>query len=169
MSDTQNTNNPDENIGEIPQSPLMIHRQYLKDLSFENPNAPEVLVRAETPPEMDMNLMLDVAKLEHDKIDHFYEVTIHLTANAKRNDKTLFIIEILYGTTVSIQELPENKHHPLLFIEVPQLMFPQVRQIVLNLTQNGSFTPLNLSPVDFRRMYLARFAKKAGEAETDKE
>lgn len=155
---------PEENIGNVSQTPVIIHKQYLKDLSFENPNAPLILKKADNRPEMDMNIMIDVQKIEDEELEHLYEVTLNITASAKRKDQTMFIAEILYGAAVSISGLDEKKHHPLLFIEVPYMLFPFVRQILANATQAGGFMPLQLSPVDFRSMYLKRFASKEKEA-----
>ena len=159
----------DENIGDVPQAPLIIHKQYLKDMSFESPNSPEMLKPATNRPEMDMNIMLDIQKLKHPKHEYFYEVTLTLTTSAKREGKTLFLAEIIYGATASIQGLEEKQHHPILFIEVPQLMFPFARQIMAHATQSGGFTALHLSPVDFRAMYLKRFAEQRAQNKEQKE
>jgi preprotein translocase subunit SecB len=150
----------EENIGDVPQAPLLIHKQYLKDMSFESPNSPAILVPGEHRPAMDMNILLDIQKLEHPEHEHFYEVVLTLTTSAKREDKTMFLAEVIYGATASIHGLEDKQHHPLLFIEVPQLMFPFARQILASATQSGGFTPLQLAPVDFRSMYLRRFAQQ---------
>ncbi len=161
----------EEDIGNVSQTPVIIHKQYLKDLSFENPNAPLILKKIDKRPEMDMNIMIDVQKIEDEEIGHLYEVTLNITASAKRGDETMFITEVLYGAAVSITGLDENKHHPLLFIEVPYMLFPFIRQIIANATQSGGYMPLQLAPVDFRSMYLSRFAPEEGvqkKAEEDK-
>ncbi|HPD83833.1 MAG: protein-export chaperone SecB [Alphaproteobacteria bacterium] len=150
----------DENIGTVPQAPLLIHKQYLKDMSFENPNAPDILQRVPDRPLMDMNVMLDVQKLEHETHEHYYEVTLTLNATAKREDKTMFLAEIVYGAAVSVHGLENKRHHPLLFIEVPRQIFPFARQILGNITQSGGYMPLLVSPVDFQAMYLQRFAQE---------
>jgi preprotein translocase subunit SecB len=157
----------EENIGDIPPAPLIIHKQYLKDMSFESPNSPGILVSVDQRPEMDMNILLDIQKIDNPEHDYFYEVILTLTTSAKREDKTLFLAEVIYGATASIQGLEEKQHHPLLFIEVPQLMFPFARQILANATQSGGFTPLQLSPVDFRSIYLRRFAQKQDQSQTE--
>lgn len=164
MSDDQNTENVPEDIkddvGNVPASPLVIHRQYLKDLSFESPNSPQLLVRTNQPPEVEMDIMLDVQRLADPDHDHFYEVVLQVTGTAKRNDDTLFIAEVIYAATASIQGIDEKNHHPILFIEVPQIIFPFTRQIMSHITLSGGFAPINLQPVDFRNMYLQRFAQK---------
>jgi preprotein translocase subunit SecB len=144
----------------VPNSPVMIRRQYLKDLSFENPNSPEILKRGNERPEMDMNILMDVRKLEDEESEHFYEVTLTLQANAVREGQAMFVAEVTYGAAVSIDGLDEKRHHPLLLTEVPQILFPFARLALANATQAGGFMPLQLQPVDFRTMYLQRFADK---------
>ena len=148
-----------ENAGVVPNSPVMIHKQYLKDLSFENPNAPEILRDVSGRPEMEMDISIDVNKMEDDEYDHFYEVVLNITASGRRQDKTMFIVEVSYGGALSIEGIDESKHHPLLFVEVPQLLFPFVRHILANATLSGGFMPLQITPVNFRAMYLQRFGK----------
>ncbi|MCI5059489.1 MAG: protein-export chaperone SecB [Alphaproteobacteria bacterium] len=160
----------DENIGQMPQTPLLIHAQYLKDLSFENPNAPGILQKGDNPPKMEMDIGLNVKRLEHDKHEHFYEVVLSVNAGAKRplpdgEEKTMFLAECVYGAAVSITGLEEKRHHPLLFTEVPHMIFPFVRQIMAGATQAGGYIPLQLNPVDFRAMYIERFANKGNGAE----
>lgn len=156
--------NPDiqtqaQDIGIVPQTPLVIHAQYLKDLSFENPNAPEILKKANKPPEVDINMSVNVIRLEDEKEEYFYEVVLNVNATAMRDGKTMFLAEIKYGATVSIHGLDEKKHHGLLFVEVPKIIFPFVRLILSNATQSGAFIPLQMGMVDFKAMYLKRFGK----------
>jgi len=160
MAKTPKNIEKDEDIGTAPQAPLVIHKQYLKDLSFENPNAPGILQRSQEAPEMEMNILLDVQKLDHAEHEHFYEVTLTLNATAKREGQTMFLAEVIYCAAASVQGLEPQQHHPLLFIEVPNLIFPFARQIMANATQAGGFMPLQLTPVDFRNMYLQRFAQE---------
>lgn len=164
MSDINQENQ--DNIGEVPTSPVIIHRQYLKDLSFENPNSPQILQRGNERPEMDMNILLDVKKLDHEEHDNYYEVILTLQANAVREGQAMFVAEVVYAATVSINGLEEKKHHPLLLVEVPHMIFPFARQILAHITQSGGFMPLQLAPVDFRTMYLKRFAGEQAETDT---
>lgn len=158
MNDKPNKN---EDVGEVARTPLVIHRQYLKDLSFENPNAPGILQRIDNRPKMDLNIGIDVQKLESDEHENYYEVLLKIQANAIREDEAMFLAEVTYGGAASIVGLEEKQHHPLLFVQVPQMLFPFARQILASVTQSGSFMPLQIAPVDFRSMYYQRF----GEAE----
>lgn len=161
------TDAPKETVA-VPNAPVVIQKQYLKDLSFENPNAPEILQIGDNRPEMDMNIAMDVNRLESSEFEYFYEVVLTLNASAVRDGKAMFVAEIVYAATVGIEGLDEGKHHPLLLIDIPALLFPFARQILSSITQAGGFMPLQLRPVDFRSMYLQRFGqnKPENKAET---
>ncbi len=157
----------DEKMISSPGLPLIIHTQYVKDISFENPSAPHSMRQGQPAPKMDLNINLDARNLDDLKLKDLYEVTIKVSAKAMRDGAPVFIAEVLYGVAVSFQDsVPQDQRHPLLMIEVPRLAFPFVRQIVSDLTQGGGFPALLLGPVDFYAMYMARFGK---EEETSKE
>ncbi len=145
--------------------PVTIHAQYVRDLSFENPNTPESLRPSKTAPEMDINIGMDARKLEDGEIKNLFEVVLNVRAAALRGEDPVFIAELQYGVTVSIgDEVPEDNHHPLLLIEMPRMVFPYVRQIISDLTVQGGYPPLLLNPVDFHALYMNRFGKEIEEA-----
>jgi len=170
-----NAKNTDDNTENLPAKrndmtakpmPLIVHAQYVKDVSFENPNSPQTLIAGKGGPEMDVNINIALREIEDEKLQDLYEVSLMLSATAKKEDTVYFIAEIQYAALVSINEVPENQHHPLLFIEVPKLMFPFARQILSDMTASGGYPPLLLNPVDFQAMYIERFAdelKKGGD------
>lgn len=140
--------------------PVTVHAQYVRDISFENPNAPEALRLGQKPPAMDVNIGMDARALDDKDIKNLFEVILSVRAEAKRGDQTVFLAEIIYGITVEIGDsVPENNHHPLLLIEIPKLAFPFVRKLLSDLTTEGGFPPLLLNPVDFHALYMQRFAK----------
>lgn len=139
-------------------APVVVHAQYIKDLSFENPNAPYSLRAGTVGPDMDVNINLGAKEIEDEKAPGLYEVTLMLSATAKKEDKVYFIAEVQYAALVSLAGLKENQHHPMLFIEVPRIMFPFARQILGDVTGQGGYPPLLLNPVDFQAMYIERFA-----------
>ena len=140
--------------------PVNIHAQYIRDVSFENPNAPETLRGGQPMPEMDINIGMDARDLPMEGVKYGYEVALNVRAVAKRKDETVFIAELQYGVTLSIgDEVPKDAHHPLLFIEIPRLAFPFARQILSDLTVQGGYPPLLLNPVDFHALYMQRFGK----------
>jgi len=163
MSDQESTNNSEENVGNVANTPLVIHAQYMKDLSFENPHAPQTFQGQGGNPEMDMNIEIDVNKLEDQNEKELYEVVLKISASAKRTDQTLFIVELAYAALISINA-DEKHHHPLLFVEVPHTIFPYARQIIGDATQTGGYIPLLLNPVDFKSMYMQRFSKAEEDA-----
>ena len=146
--------------------PVNIIAQYVRDVSFENPLAPDSLSVTGTAPEMDVNIGLDARELpEVEGEPKQFEVVLSARAEALRGEETMFICEIHYGMTVQIgEQVPEENHHPLLFIEIPRQAFPFVRQIVSSLVAHGGFPPLYLSPVDFHALYLKRFGKELEES-----
>lgn len=142
---------------QAPNLPVMVHAQYVKDVSFENPSAPFSLRAASEAPKMEVNITLDVKNLEDAQIKALYEVAIRISARATRGDQTLYIAEILYGATVSMPQVAEENHHPLLLIEIPKLIYPFARRLLADIVQEGGYPPLLLGPVDFASMYMARF------------
>ena len=152
-----------EDIGTVPETPVVVHAQYLKDLSFENPNAPEALSPSNAKPEIDINISVDPRRKEHPELKDFFEVTLIIEAHAKRDDKTMFLTELKYCAAVSLHDVEEARHHPILFVEVPRTLFPFARMVLANSTQWGGFTPLQLAMVDFRAMYFKRFGDQVNQ------
>ena len=158
------TNQEEKNI-EAQGLPVTIHAQYVKDVSFENPNAPDSLRGGTTPPATNIQINMDARELKDDNVKGLYEVVLTLKADAVRGDDTLFIAEIFYGVTVQVSEqVDEDKIHPLLLIEIPKFAFPFVRKIVRDLVLEGGFALLYIAPVDFHALYMKRFANKGSEA-----
>lgn len=141
--------------------PMMIHAQYVRDLSFENPGAPESLRPGQPAPAIDISINMDARPLEDRQIRALYEVVISLSATARRANKAVFIAELQYGVSVSLPEIPAEHHHPVLLVEIPRLAFPFVRQILANTTQQAGFPPLLMGPVDFQALYAERFPNGA--------
>jgi len=139
-------------------SPLTIHGQYIKDLSFENPRAPQSLIEQKQP---QLTLNVNVATRQFDP--KTFEVTITIEASAQTPEKEpLFVLELVYGGTVSLNEVPQEAFGPLLLIEVPRLLFPFARAIVANATREAGFPPLNIAPVDFVALYRQQLEAAGG-------
>ncbi len=145
--------------------PFEIVAQYVRDLSFENPQAVNVLRGGQELPEMDIAIGMDARKIPDAKNDTLYEVVLNVRAEAKRTDVSVFMVELQYGVTVSVgAEIPEESHHPFLLIEIPRLAFPFARQILANVTTQGGYPPLLLNPVDFHQLYMQRFGDEIEQA-----
>jgi preprotein translocase subunit SecB len=149
--------------------PLTIHAQYIKDLSFENPNAPQSLMPGQPMPTTSVNVTMDAKKLEENQAggSTSYEVILHIEASAMRADKVVFLIELDYAIVCSVsKEVPEQHHHPLLMVEAPKLAFPFARQILAETTSGAGYPPLLLNPVDFEGMYREQFLAQVKTANT---
>jgi preprotein translocase subunit SecB len=149
-------------------TPVTIHAQYLRDLSFENPNAPGALRSDGSAPEMDIKIGIEARKMpDIDGVANLHEVVLSLRAEAKRgagdDAAQMFIAEMQYGIAASIPEgaVPDDQVHPFLYIEVPRMAFPFARQILADVTVRGGYPPLLLQPVDFRSLYAQRFGDQA--------
>lgn len=147
--------------GAQPQASMRILGQYLKDLSFENPNAPQTLAPQQTQP--DINIAVNVKA--RDLAPNDYEVELHLNAKASLQDKVIFAAELVYAGTFRLENFPAQLLHPAVLIECPRILFPFARQILADATRNGGFPPLMLDPIDFAAMYQKRIQQQtAGKA-----
>jgi preprotein translocase subunit SecB len=132
-----------------PAPPLILHGQYIKDLSFENPRAPQSLIE-QTQPQLTLNVQVTNRQFDAKT----YEVALTIEASAKTpKDEPLFVLELVYAGTVSLGEVPKEAVGPLLLIETPRLLFPFARAVVANATREAGFPPLNIAPVDFVALY----------------
>lgn len=134
--------------------------QYIKDLSFENPNAPASLVPGQVNPGSNVNINVQVKK----QADDLYAVEIGLNVKTEREDKVLYAVELVYGGLFRTKNIPENQLGPLLMVEAPRLIFPFARQVLAQTIQSGGFPPLMLEPVDFLALYRRNLAAAAEKA-----
>ena len=149
---------PDQAQQQAPSSPLIMHGQYIKDLSFENPRAPQSLIE-QTQPQLSLNVQVTNRQFDAKT----FEVALTIEANAKTpKDEPLFMLELVYAGTVSLGEVPQEAFGPLLFIETPRLLFPFARAVVANATREAGFPPLNIAPVDFVQLYRQQLEANGG-------
>ena len=139
---------------------LGILTQYVKDMSFESPGAPQSLQAREQAPRIDINVNVNANTLSPTE----YDVTLSLNAKAESGKDVLFNIELLYGGVFHIEGFPQEHVLPLLFIECPRLLFPFARQIVADASRNGGFPPLMMDPIDFTRMFQQKMAEEQAKA-----
>lgn len=140
-----------------PENPLVqVHVQYVKDLSFENPDAPNSLANQTSPPNIEVSVDVGARNLTAGR----FEVELRITANATIGDDKAFVVEVLYAGVFSLINVPEEKLKQVCLIECPRLLFPFARRIVADSTRDGGFPPLLLEPIDFATLYL-RSADKA--------
>ncbi|ENN94159.1 protein-export chaperone SecB [Bartonella bovis] len=130
--------------------------QYLKDFSFENPNAPQSLRPREKAPQIDININVDANPVGNNN----YDVTLSLSVKAADDTEILFHVELIYGGIFHIKNIPQEHVMPLVFIECPRLLFPFARQIISDATHNGGFPPLRIDPIDFAALFQKRIAEE---------
>ncbi|GMO64938.1 MAG: protein-export chaperone SecB [Rickettsiales bacterium] len=124
--------------------------QYIKDLSFENPQSPSIYTMKGFNPEIKINIDINVANLQ----DSLFEVSINISCDAIYKEKKVFILELVYAGIFNIQNVDDdNELREILFVYCPSILFPFARQIVANTTQNASFPPLLLDAINFRGLY----------------
>lgn len=130
------------------QQQFDVQRLYLKDLSFEVPNAPQVFLQDEEP---GVSLDIDV-KDQHIEKD-LYEVELHLTVNATHEEKPIFLIEVKYAGIFSMTGFDEETHKGMLGSMCPSIIFPYAREAISDVVTKGSFPQLLLSPINFDALY----------------
>jgi preprotein translocase subunit SecB len=135
---------------------LIILAQYIKDLSFENPNAPKSLMQNEQP---QIGMAVNVSA--NPVSDSDVEVQLKLEGTATNSTGVLFSVELAYAGVFRIQNVPQENLHPLMMIECPRLLFPFAREIVATSVRNGGFPPLMLDPIDFVALYQQQISQQA--------
>jgi preprotein translocase subunit SecB len=142
-----------EGNGSAPQ--LEALAQYVKDLSFENPNAPRSLGPQETPPNISIQVNVNAKPLQGQE----FEVELVLEGKAGEGDGLLFSFELNFAGVFRMANIPEEHAHQVLMIECPRLMFPFARAVLANAVRDGGFPPFLLQPIDFAQLYQARMAE----------
>ena len=125
--------------------------QYTKDLSFENPGAPQSL-QMEGAPRIEINVNVNARRAG----DDVYEVEIKIDAKALNGDAVAFVVELLYAGLFGLRNIPEEQLEPFLVVEAPRILFPFARRIIADVTRDGGFPPLMLEPIDFGSLYMAQ-------------
>jgi preprotein translocase subunit SecB len=134
---------------------LGVLAQYVKDLSFENPGAPQSLRGRTTAPAINVSITVVPAQ----PVGNDAEVELKIEAQAKADDRVLFAVDLTYAGMFRLTNIPPEAVQPILMIECPRLLFPFARQVLAEATRNGGFPPLLLDPVDFVALYRQRLAE----------
>lgn len=149
-----------------PQAPpLVVNVQYVKDLSFEVPGAPQVFATLRAQPNVNINLDVQVRRIEEGQ--NAFEVVLAIRAEATEaaqgngaEAKRVFIAELAYAGMFTLNNIPENAIEPVLLVECPRLLFPYARNILADVTRDGGFPPVLLQPIDFVALWQARRAQQ---------
>lgn len=155
MSETPPQPNPPEGV-----PAMRLLAQYLKDLSFESPAAPQALASNLPAPQMEVSVDVNARALGQDR----YEVELSCSATAKRDGEVAYICEANYAGLFQIENVPQERLELALLVEGPHLLFPFIRQVIAQSTRDGGFQPLMLEPLDFVRMYQQQRAQSVPSA-----
>jgi preprotein translocase subunit SecB len=158
MSDTADS---DATGGTQAAPRFSVRAQYIKDYSFENPNAPASLAPSDDKPAINVNV--DVGAKPLGGVN--YETQLRITAEAKRGDMTLFVVELLYGATITAEHFPTERIEPLCLVEVPRIIFPFARRLIAEATREGGFAPLLIDPVNFAVLYRRKLEARAADTQ----
>ena len=135
-----------------PNFKFIINAQYLKDFSFENPNAPDSLKKLSNNPTFKIDVDVKTSVLK-DHGPNIYEVELIVKGETKTDDKIMFIVEGNYCGIFTIENVEAEVLEKILLIECPKFLFPFLRSNIANISRDGGFPPLMLAPVDFVAMY----------------
>jgi len=139
------------------QTPVFqIQRLYLKDMSLEQPNSPQILLE-QASPQVDINLGLAAEPVA----DGVYEVSVTATVTTKVNDKTLFLVEAKQAGIFEIRNIPEDQLQPIIGIACPQIIYPYLRAVISDICTRAGFPPVLLAEVNFQAMFEAQQQQQA--------
>jgi preprotein translocase subunit SecB len=139
---------------------VAISGQYVKDLSFENPNAPMSLAVQKEAPKIEVSLNIEAKGLKEDT----YEVSLHATAKATSEENVLFVVELSYAGLFTLTNVTAEQKELALLIHCPTILFPFARRVLADATRDGGFQPLMLEPIDFAALYQQRKAQEAAQS-----
>jgi preprotein translocase subunit SecB len=153
----------------------VVNIQYVKDLSFEVPGAPQVFTQLRTQPQVNINLDVQARRVQEGQ--NVFEVAIIIRAEAHDTTAqgngqaapvppTVFVAELTYAGVFTLNGLPENAIEPVLLVECPRILFPFARNILSDVTRDGGFPPVLLQPIDFVALWQARRAQNQAPAAT---
>lgn len=137
-----------------------IEKVYVKDMSLEIPNAPEVFLQRETP-QVGIELSNSAKKLE----EGLFDVTITVTVTSKIEDKTVFLVEVAQAGIFQVRNIPEQNLEGLLAVACPNILFPYAREAVSDLVVRAGFPPVLLNPINFEALYLQQKQQQQAQAE----
>lgn len=157
MSEQQNG----AQAAQAPASPITVLAQYIKDFSFENPNAPQSLMAGQPQPQVSVGVDVQAQGVG----DNMFEVSLEVRAEAKQGENVAFLVELTYAGVFQLNSVPEEHVAPVVMIEGPRLLFPFARAIVADATRDGGYPPLMLAPFDF----VDLFRRKAAAAQAQQQ
>ena len=144
--------------GEDTSPAIGLIMQYVKDLSFENPNAPAVY-SWQGQPQLDVQFNIGAGPVE----ENVHEVVLKIDVRASSADKVAYQVELAYAGLFGIRNVPEDQIQAFMLAEAPRLLFPFARRVISDAIRDGNFPPLVLDPIDFHALYLQQAEAAQGE------
>lgn len=138
---------------------ILLINQYVKDLSFENPNAPGSLMIGNKEPSINLNLDIKASKINEE--ESLYQTDLIINVHGRFDNKDTFVIELNYSGIFRVQELEGQELEMILFVYCPNLLFPFARRIIADIVRDAGFVPLMLKPLDFMAIYQHKLQEKA--------
>ncbi len=150
MAEQKAGNGTSDTLATGPSGPpqLIVNAQYIKDLSFENPRAPQSLIQQTAQPEVEINVDVKARNLNPE----VFEVILTINATARAQGEAVFLVELSYGAVVTIVNAAAEMLPMLVLVEAPRIVFPFARAIIANATRDGGFPPLMINPIDFAEL-----------------
>lgn len=145
---TESENKKSEEQAAAPR--FAMRTQYIKDLSFENPNAPGILFAVQEAPKVDLNIELSARAVK----DNMFELTMTFNVKTSIDGSTMFIAELSYGGLFEMDNIPEDRLEQVMMVDCAFMLFPFARRALADVTRDGGYPPLQLDPVDFVAMYV---------------
>jgi len=133
------------------QPVFSIEKVYMKDLSLEIPNAPQIFLERESP-QIDIQLHHNSSGIE----DGVFQTVLTVTVTAKVGEKTMFLVEAASAGIVVVKNIPEQEMQPVLGIACPNILYPYVREVISDIVVRAGFPPVILAPVNFEAIYQAQ-------------
>lgn len=137
------------------EAQLAVLAQYVKDLSFESPAAPQSLQGPGQNPQLQVAVNVNAGPRGED----VYEVALNIEAHAKSDTGVIYNAELVYAGLFRLKNIPQQLLQPVLFVDCPTILFPFVRRVLADVVRDGAFPPLLLDPIDFRRLYAQNMAR----------
>ncbi len=134
--------------------------QYVKDFSFENPNAPAIY-QVQAQPAFDVQFNIGAAEVGQD----VHEVVLKIDVRAQIDEQVAFVVDLSYAGLFAVRNMPAEHLQPFLLGEAPRLLFPFARRVLADAVRDGGFPPLMLEPIDFNGLYYSQLEAREAEGE----
>ena len=142
-------------MSETAQPVFSIEKLYVKDLSIEVPNAPQIFLERETP-----GIEVQIQSAAKAVGDGLFEVALTITVNAKEGEKAFFLVEVVKAGIFQIRNVPEADMEPILAVACPNILFPYARETISDAVNRAGFPPVILAPVNFESLYQQRLMEQ---------